>query len=104
MHIDESGWKLFYPISGKDSSNGFIWVFVCTGIGLVLYVIRPGRSASVPGETEIESFLPHKLTDEMKEKLWVAGRSDPAGSGDEPAPEAAACPAATQRPGARQAA
>jgi len=59
---------------------------------------------AAPSETEIESFLPHKLTDEMKEKLRVAGRSDPAGSGDEPAPEAAACPAATQRPGARQAA
>ena len=51
VHIDESGWKLFYPIDGKDSSNGFVWVFVCRDSGLVLYVIRPGRGASVPCET-----------------------------------------------------
>jgi len=51
VHIDESGWKLFHRPDGKTSSNGFIWVFVCRDTGLVLYVIRPGRGASVPCET-----------------------------------------------------
>ncbi len=41
----------------------------------------------------------------MKEKLWVAGgRADPAGSEDKADGDAAACQAATQSPGARQAA
>jgi transposase len=51
VHIDESGWKLFYRIEGKTTSNGFVWVFVCPDSDLVLFVIRPGRSAAVPCET-----------------------------------------------------
>jgi transposase len=51
VHIDESGWKLFHRPGGKKNSNGFIWVFVCRDTGLVLYVIRPGRGATVPCET-----------------------------------------------------
>jgi len=51
IHIDESGWKLFHRPDGKKNSNGFIWVFVCRDTGLVLYVIRPGRGATIPSET-----------------------------------------------------
>jgi len=51
VHIDESGWKLFHRPGGKKNSNGFIWVFVCRDTGLVLYVIQPGRGATVPCET-----------------------------------------------------
>jgi len=62
------------------------------------------KRGAAPGETEIESFLPHKLSDDVKGKLRVAGRSDPSGSGDKSVPEQAACPAAARRPEARQAA
>ena len=51
IHIDESGWKLFALIDEKGNCNGFIWVYVCKDIRVVLYVIRPGRGASVPCET-----------------------------------------------------
>ncbi len=51
IHIDESGWKLFALIDEKSNCNGFIWVYVCKDIRVVLYVIRPGRGASVPCET-----------------------------------------------------
>jgi len=50
IHIDESGWKLFVLIDEKGNCNGFIWVFVCKDIRVVVYVIRPGRGASVPCE------------------------------------------------------
>ena len=62
------------------------------------------KRGAAPGETEIESFLPHKLTDDVKGKLRVAGRSDPAGSGDKSAPDQAACPVSARRPEAGQAA
>jgi len=62
------------------------------------------KKGAAPGENEIESFLPHKLSDEAGEKLRVAGRADPAGSGDKSAPDQAACPASARRPEARQAA
>jgi len=65
--------------------------------------IRKQRGAA-PSETEIESFLPHKLSDEVKGKLRVAGRSDPAGSGDKSTPDQAACPVSARRPETRQAA
>lgn len=51
IHIEESGWKLFVLIDEKGNCNGFIWVFVCKDIRVVVYVIRPGRGASVPCET-----------------------------------------------------
>jgi transposase len=62
------------------------------------------KRGAAPDETEIESFLPHKLSDEAGEKLRVAGRTDPAGSEEEPAPDSAACPASARSPGVRQAA
>jgi transposase len=51
IHIDESGWKLFAVIDEKGNCNCFIWVFVCKDINVVLYVISPNRSASVPSKT-----------------------------------------------------
>ncbi len=51
IHIDESGWKLFALIGKKGNCNGFIWVYVCKDIRAVVYVIRPGRGASIPCET-----------------------------------------------------
>jgi transposase len=51
IHIDESGWKLFALIDEKGNSNGFIWVFVCRDINVILYVIRPSRTASIPCKT-----------------------------------------------------
>ncbi|KXB07643.1 hypothetical protein AKJ51_00820 [candidate division MSBL1 archaeon SCGC-AAA382A20] len=49
--LTRGGWKLFYHPDGKSSSNGYVWVFVCSDSDLVLFVIRPGRSAAVPCET-----------------------------------------------------
>ena len=51
IHMDESGWKLFAVIVEKGNCNCFIWVFVCKDIKVVLYVIRPSRSAFVPCKT-----------------------------------------------------
>ena len=68
-------------------------------------VLCPVRGkASVFGKTEIESFLPHKLTDEVKGKLRVACRDDTAGSEDEADGDSAACPVSARRPETRQAA
>jgi len=52
----------------------------------------------------IESFLPHKLTDQVREKLRVAGRADPAGSEDKADGDSTACPAAVRCSEVRQAA
>ncbi|KXB07644.1 hypothetical protein AKJ51_00825 [candidate division MSBL1 archaeon SCGC-AAA382A20] len=73
------------------------------------YFTECEKRRAAPGETEIESFLPHKLTDRVKEKLGMAGRNaNPvrrtAQFEDEPTPDSAACPASARSPGVRQAA
>lgn len=45
-HADESGWKLFAKVDDKENYNWFIWVFISRDI--VLFAIRPNRSAEVP--------------------------------------------------------
>jgi hypothetical protein len=67
------------------------------------YFTECEKRGSAPNETEIESFLPHKLTDRVKEKLRMAS-ANPTGSEEEPAPDSAACSASARSPGARQAA
>lgn len=45
LHIDETSWKVFEPVAGKDSNRWWCWVFV--GPDSVVFIIDPTRSAAV---------------------------------------------------------
>lgn len=44
-HVDETGWKVFEKVAGKDSERWFLWVFQNTESAV--YKISPSRSAQV---------------------------------------------------------
>jgi len=46
LHIDETGWKIFTIVDGKNNYRWFIWVLVSKTV--VLFVLHPSRGAKVP--------------------------------------------------------
>lgn len=47
-HADETGWKVFEAIEGKVGYRWYLWVI--RSASAIVYVMAPGRSASVPME------------------------------------------------------
>jgi transposase len=45
-HADETGWKVFEPIEGKVGYKWYLWVI--RSASAIVYVMAPGRGASVP--------------------------------------------------------
>lgn len=45
-HADETGWKVFEPIKGKVGYRWYLWVIRTASA--IVYVMAPGRGASVP--------------------------------------------------------
>ena len=46
FHGDESSWKVFESIEGKESNRWWLWVYRSASV--VYYLIAPGRGADVP--------------------------------------------------------
>jgi transposase len=45
-HADETGWKVFEAVEGKETSRWWLWIF--KGIDTVIYKLDPTRAACVP--------------------------------------------------------
>lgn len=45
-HLDDTGWKVFVEIEGKDGHSWYLWVFVSQDA--CLYVLDPSRARKVP--------------------------------------------------------
>jgi len=45
-HADETGWRVFEPLDGKEGAGWWLWVFLSASAAV--YVLDPSRSARVP--------------------------------------------------------
>lgn len=45
-HIDDTGWKVFVPLKGKEGFKWYLWVFLSSDV--CVYVLDPSRARDVP--------------------------------------------------------